>query len=528
MKRAILSLCLAVAHAALAFNPPEDSIYGLTARIEGVPEVADPSAPLAFKVVLKNEAKDTFRGELGVWLNDDWKVVGKPTRAIILKPGEGAEFSFKAEALDRVLAAYYPVHAGLFTGPERLLVLHPIAIFQAKRAKTAPVVAGDWGIAGGGYVAPKAGQVKLDGKLGEWGKVPAVPLGVAQRSTGTIEPDTFQGWIRMQHDDRFLYLAADIEDNEVCSADVASRDFINSDYLRIYLHATDHAERKATTLDATDVLVVVNPFGQNGTPLAKVPNLDQPANRKIDVSGWRFASARTEKGYVVELAVPLAQVGADLADGSTIGMNLLVGDADGDHRQGEVCLGRQAPNYWLNPQSYLRLTLSGATEVSSTAGSLPVLTRLDRRTYRLASLLNAQGGHTKGERGEVLSAGSHILDYLDLQEDERLKPKVATKEIIRAVEPYQAQIINRTSKGMMILPGQSLFILETQPAGYVVFAANEAEKAARVFLNDIRPFGAFGRLWMSGPEAEIDAAAEAAAAAIESITGQLPPEFVDK
>ena len=132
------------------------------------------------------------------------------------------------------------------------------------------------------------------------------------------------------------------------------------------------------------------------------------------------------------------------------------------------------------------------------------------------------------DKGEVLSAGSHILDYLDLQEDERLKPKVATKEIIRAVEPYQAQIINRTSKGMMILPGQSLFILETQPAGYVVFAANEAEKAARVFLNDIRPFGAFGRLWMSGPEAEIDAAAEAAAAAIESITGQLPPEFVDK
>ena len=132
------------------------------------------------------------------------------------------------------------------------------------------------------------------------------------------------------------------------------------------------------------------------------------------------------------------------------------------------------------------------------------------------------------DKGEVLSAGGHILDYLDLQEDERLKPNVATKEIIRAVEPYQAQIINRTSKGMMILPGQSLFILETQPAGYVVFAANEAEKAARVFLNDIRPFGAFGRLWMSGPEAEIDAAAEAATAAIESITGQLPPAFVDK
>ena len=51
----------------------------------------------------------------------------------------------------------------------------------------------------------------------------------------------------------------------------------------------------------------------------------------------------------------------------------------------------------------------------------------------------------------------------------------------------------------MILPGQSLFILETEPAGYVVFAANEAEKAAHVYLVNVTPYGAFGRLYMSRP-----------------------------
>ena len=61
---------------------------------------------------------------------------------------------------------------------------------------------------------------------------------------------------------------------------------------------------------------------------------------------------------------------------------------------------------------------------------------------------------------------------------------------------------------------------ENQPAGYSVFAANEAEKAANIFLVNIRPFGAFGRLWLSGPEAEIDAAAEAATHALASVTGQ--------
>jgi hypothetical protein len=132
------------------------------------------------------------------------------------------------------------------------------------------------------------------------------------------------------------------------------------------------------------------------------------------------------------------------------------------------------------------------------------------------------------DQGEVLSAGRAVLDHLELKEEERLKPKVLTNQIIRAVEAYQTQIINRNSQGMMILPGQSLFMLETEPAGYVAFAANEAEKAARIFLVNVTPYGAFGRLYLSGPEAEIDAGAAAAISAIESIKGRAPEKFVDK
>jgi hypothetical protein len=132
------------------------------------------------------------------------------------------------------------------------------------------------------------------------------------------------------------------------------------------------------------------------------------------------------------------------------------------------------------------------------------------------------------DQGEVRQAGRAILEHLGVAEEDRLKPRVLTNQIIRAIEPYQAQIINRNSQGMMILPGQSLFILETEPAGYVAFAANEAEKAAHVYLVSVTPFGAFGRLYMSGPEAEIDSAAQAANTAIESITGKAPEKFVDK
>lgn len=123
------------------------------------------------------------------------------------------------------------------------------------------------------------------------------------------------------------------------------------------------------------------------------------------------------------------------------------------------------------------------------------------------------------DQGAVRSAGRAILADLGLEESQRMKPRIATNQVIRAIEPYQAQIINKDSWGMMILPGDSLFILETEPAGYAAYAANEAEKAANVKLIEVRPFGAFGRLWMSGSESEIDSAREAAIAAINGVDG---------
>jgi hypothetical protein len=125
------------------------------------------------------------------------------------------------------------------------------------------------------------------------------------------------------------------------------------------------------------------------------------------------------------------------------------------------------------------------------------------------------------DQGEVLSAGATILGHLELRQEDRLKPKVLTSQIIRSIEAYQTQIINRSSQGMMILPGESLFILETEPAGYAVLAANEAEKAARISLVNVT-------LYLSGPEAEIDAAAAAASAALGAVTGREPDKFADR
>jgi hypothetical protein len=128
------------------------------------------------------------------------------------------------------------------------------------------------------------------------------------------------------------------------------------------------------------------------------------------------------------------------------------------------------------------------------------------------------------DKGEVISAGEEILDELGVKLEDRLKPRVVSNTIIRSIEPMHAMIIDKIRYGAMIEPGLSLLIMECVPAAYIALAANEAEKAANVRLVDFTPFGAFGRLYMAGTEAEIDSAAAAATAAIESVTGQPLPD----
>lgn len=132
------------------------------------------------------------------------------------------------------------------------------------------------------------------------------------------------------------------------------------------------------------------------------------------------------------------------------------------------------------------------------------------------------------DKGEVRSAGDAILAHLGVTVEDRLRPKLVSNTIIRAIEPMHAMILDKIRFGSMIEPGQSLFILETEPAAYAALAANEAEKAANVRLVDVTPFGAFGRLYMAGTESEIDSAAEAAVAALKAISGKETAPFKDK
>lgn len=123
-------------------------------------------------------------------------------------------------------------------------------------------------------------------------------------------------------------------------------------------------------------------------------------------------------------------------------------------------------------------------------------------------------------QAEVLEAGRQILQFLEHAETDRLKPKMLTSEIITGVDDYQTMLINRNRSGMMLLGGETLYILEVHPAAYATIAANEAEKASPIKLIHLQPYGAFGRLQLGGTEAHIREAVNAIEKTLADIDGK--------
>jgi hypothetical protein len=122
-----------------------------------------------------------------------------------------------------------------------------------------------------------------------------------------------------------------------------------------------------------------------------------------------------------------------------------------------------------------------------------------------------------GSVDNVKQAGQSILEACGLSAADRMKPQLVSAKTISKVNPYQAQQINKHRKGSLLLPGQSLLVVEVEPAAYIVLAANEAEKASGVQLVHFNPFGRFGRLFLAGSESEIRSAMEAARAAVAGV-----------
>jgi hypothetical protein len=125
--------------------------------------------------------------------------------------------------------------------------------------------------------------------------------------------------------------------------------------------------------------------------------------------------------------------------------------------------------------------------------------------------------HSRSTEAGALGRAA-VLDALGASASDATRPTVLASQIVSRIDAQHAFLINRNKIGSMALQGESLFVLEMQPASYAILATNEAEKAASIKVVDYRMIGATGRVYLTGDEADVRAAADAAELAL----GQKP------
>ena len=125
------------------------------------------------------------------------------------------------------------------------------------------------------------------------------------------------------------------------------------------------------------------------------------------------------------------------------------------------------------------------------------------------------------DHAHIEAAGEAVLAGIGAQAGDQLKPRLLYSDVIEDVTDQHAVLINRTRQASMILPGETLLLVEMTPALFATVAANEAEKASpEITLVDVQMIGAAGRVFISGETPAVEAARMRITAFLEAIPGR--------
>lgn len=193
-------------------------------------------------------------------------------------------------------------------------------------------------------------------------------------------------------------------------------------------------------------------------------------------------------------------------------------------RQHAAYLGTEAQGFLPLPgDSSLWIEVSPGVEINQMMDIALKSARVSPGVQIIERLYGLMEIHASSQ-GDIHAAGNAILNYLGVRQSDCLKPRVISSRIIRNITAHHTQLINRTRRGNMIVAGQTLYVLEVEPAAYSALAANEAEKAALINILQISSVGSFGRLYLGGEERDIIAAEQGILAALESLPGRSFPD----
>ncbi len=122
---------------------------------------------------------------------------------------------------------------------------------------------------------------------------------------------------------------------------------------------------------------------------------------------------------------------------------------------------------------------------------------------------------------DVERAGEAILAGIGASAQDTLRPRVLYADVIEDVTDQHAVILNRVREASMVLPGQTLLVVEVAPALFAAVAANAAERVAPgVTLVSVSMIGAAGRVYLAGETSDIVRARDEIERVLSAVTGR--------
>jgi hypothetical protein len=121
----------------------------------------------------------------------------------------------------------------------------------------------------------------------------------------------------------------------------------------------------------------------------------------------------------------------------------------------------------------------------------------------------------------VDKAGRAILDGIGAEPEDALRPRLNYVDVIEEVTDQHAVIVNRNREASMLLPGQTLLVVEVTPALFAAVAANAAERVApELTLVTVSMIGAAGRVYLAGSTPDIVLARDEITRVLEGVKGR--------
>jgi hypothetical protein len=121
----------------------------------------------------------------------------------------------------------------------------------------------------------------------------------------------------------------------------------------------------------------------------------------------------------------------------------------------------------------------------------------------------------------VERAGEAILAGIGAKPEDALRPRLNYVDVIEEVTDQHAVIVNRNREASMLLPGQTLLVVEVTPALFAAVAANAAEAVAPgLTLVTVSMIGAAGRVYLAGTTPDIVLARDEITRVLEGVRGR--------